>query len=57
MTCAYDAAGKKVRASNTAIAIFFTIDDFLQGFEFRTLNFRIRISSGLLIRINATRGE
>jgi hypothetical protein len=40
MTCAYDAAGKKVRASNAAIAIFFTIDNFLQDFEFQDFEFQ-----------------
>jgi hypothetical protein len=48
-TCAYDAAGKKVRASNAAIATFFIIDRFLQGVEFPESGRR----SGLLTFINA----
>jgi hypothetical protein len=43
-TCAYDAAGKKVRASNAAIAIFFTIDHSLHGLMCRCLQLPGRLN-------------
>jgi hypothetical protein len=43
ITCANEAAGSRVRASNTAIAIFFTGIEFLQG-----LSVAGKLHSGLL---------
>jgi hypothetical protein len=54
-TCANEAAGNSVKASNNASAIFFIMNHILLGLSFRGF-LRVRVRSGLLM-ISTVFGE